>query len=286
VIRVKDIAILHPSGRGRRLMVMLRFYCDESFRHKKSNTFVVGGLISDERTWGRIETRWDSKNKRVGVPRFHAAHLNARKHEYEGWTPQRSKRYVKGLLKILQDQKRRLNIISVGILNKEYERIISSEGRLKFGNPYIVCFKQCISLIAEEMERHWEPDDKFSVILEQNDFQNEAIDVFYKMKGSIEWPPYRRLAACAPGGKDEYIALQPADLVAYETFRLLDEKHYGSQKIRKALNALFPHNGVAGVYFEEDTLTRLKEPLESAKCVPNGFIVGHIPSYTKAAAKS
>lgn len=281
-VPIKEISFLTPAPHGRRYMVMLRFYCDESYdsKAKKPNSYVVGGFVSDEEAWDRIERQWAAKNKRVGVSRFHASHLNARDHEFKGWTPQRSKRYVVDLLRILKRQKRRLQAVSVGILNKEYERIIPPESRIKFGSPYIVCFKEAVALLAEEMHRWWKPEDKFSVVFDQNDFEKEALEVFYKMKANTTWPPHIHLAACVPGSWQEYIALQPADLIAYETFRLMHEKHYGSQKVRKALEKLLPTNGFSGFYYEPETLERLKEPLAEATCEPNGFIVIHNVPYT------
>jgi len=201
-------------------MAMLWFYCDESYdsKSKKSHAYVVGGLAAEESVWEKIERSWNWKNKQVGVKHFHASHLNAHDHEFKGWTKQRSKRYSRDLLKILIKQKRRLQAVTVGVLTQDYERIINEEGRKRLGNPYILCFKECIALLAEELHRpqnNWEQDVKFSVILEQNNLQTEAVDVFYKMKNHPTWRAAYRLGDCAPGNRDEFIALQPADLIAY-----------------------------------------------------------------------
>jgi len=263
-------------------MAMMWFYCDESYDSKKkvSDTYVVGGIVADHITWGLIEKRWQAKNDRARVPLFHASHLNAHTYEFNGWTRQRSKRYAQSLCKILRDQKRHIQVVSVGLLNKEYQKIISDEGRKKLGHPYIVCFKECMILIAEEMGRWWKPEDKFSVILEENPFQDEAIKLFNEMKKQKQWPNHIHLGACAAGAKGEYIALQPADLIAYETFRLIHEKHYGQQKVRKALEKLFPSNGFSGFYYDAGELEYIKDKVESAQVAPNGFIGIHPPSYT------
>jgi len=225
-------------------MAMLWFYCDESYdsKSKEPNVYVVGGLAADESVWEKIERSWNWKNRRVGVPHFHASHLNAHDHEFKGWTKQRAKRYSSDLLKILVRQKRKLHAVSVGLLAKDYARIINEEGRVRLGNPYILCFKECIALLAEELHRPqngWDKDVKFSVILEQTRFQNEAIGVFYKMKAHPTWQAAYRLGTCAPGSRDEFIALQPADLIAYETFRLIHERHFGMNKLRKPLERCF-----------------------------------------------
>jgi hypothetical protein len=86
---------------------------------------------------------------------------------------------------------------------------------------------------------------------------------------------------CAPGDSHEVIALQPADLVAYETFRLIHDKHFTGGKVRKAFDYLFPHNGFSGLYYDAEVLERIKEPLAAANVVPNGFVVIHSPEYTR-----
>lgn len=270
---------------------MLWFYCDESHDSQKKNptTFVVGGVVSDEETWGAIEAGFSKENERVGVSRYHGSHLNARDHEFAKWQgtdegKSQQIQYSKNLLKVLQDQGTRIQVVSVGILNDEYEKLIPSQDRIKFGNPYVVCFKECITLIAEEIERHWEPEHQFSVVFDldkANPFQREAVEVFYQLKKSVEWPAHRRLGTCTPGTGKEFVALQPADWIAYETFRLIHERHYGSQKVRAAFDNLFPHAGFSGHYYDAETLESIREPLAEASVVPNGFIVRHIPEYVQ-----
>ncbi|MFZ0199693.1 MAG: DUF3800 domain-containing protein [Candidatus Sulfotelmatobacter sp.] len=261
------------------------FYCDESYdsQAKDPNTYVVGGIAAEEIVWEKVERGWSWKNRRVGVKHFHASHLNAHDHEFTGWTKQRAKRYSRGLLKLLIKQKRKLQAVSVGVLAREYEKIINEDGRRRLGNPYILCFKECIALLAEELHRPqnmWPKDVQFSVILEQNRFQAEAIGVFYKMKSHPTWRAAYRLSSCAAGNRDEFIALQAADLIAYETFRLIHERHFGMNKVRKPLEKMFPFNGFSGFYYVPEILERMKTIAEKDTSEPNGCIIIHPPAYT------
>jgi hypothetical protein len=72
--------------------LIFRFFCDESYdsnlnKGQEPKTYNVAGFFGDQKSWERLERRWDSKNTRVKVPRYHAAHLNAGTYEYEGWSP-------------------------------------------------------------------------------------------------------------------------------------------------------------------------------------------------------
>jgi hypothetical protein len=272
-------------------MTMLWFYCDESYdaKEKTPNAYVVGGLAAEEGVWEKIARSWDWKNKRVGIKCFHAVDLNAHTYEFDGWTKQRAKRYSSDLLKILVKRKRRLHVVSVGVLAKDYEQIIPEEGRRRLGNPYILCFKECVALLAEELHRpqnNWSQDVKFSVILEQNKFQKEAVDVFYKMKAHPTWRAAYRLGTCAAGNYEDFTALQPADLVAYETFRLIHERHFGMNRVRVPLQKMFPSNGFSGFYYTPEIFERMKPIVEKDTSEPNGCIFIHPPAYTLDDASS
>jgi hypothetical protein len=209
----------------------------------------------------------------------------ARAGEFEGWEKEKQITYSKNLVQILQDQKRNLHAVSCGMWSTDYYRIISNEGRRKLGRPYIACFKTCVATIAREMEiRGFPPQDKFSVILDRNEFEDEAVDVFSKMKDAPEWPYHHRLATCAPGSCEDFVPLECADLIAYETFRLIHDGAKGD-KVRKALRLMFGDNGFLGYSFQPDALKRLKEPLEDAVCVDNGFVVSFPPLPDEAESK-
>jgi len=259
------------------------FYCDESY-DPQSNAYVVGGMAATEDVWNKIVRSWNWKNKRVGIKCFHAVDLNAHKYEFTGWTNQRAKRYSRSLLKILIKQKRRLQAVSVGVLVKEYEQIINEHGRRQMGHPYILCFKQCIALLAEELHRPqngWDSNIGFSVVLEQNKFQAEAVGLFYKMKAHPTWRAAYRLGTCEPGSREKFVPLQPADLMAYETFRLIHERHFGMNKIRIPLYKMFPFNGFSGFYYTAEILQDMKPIAENDKGEPNGCIFIQLPQYTK-----
>jgi hypothetical protein len=87
--------------------MIFQFYCDESYDgNPKGNrkiakddapfepaSYIVGGFFSDQTTWNKIDVAWTNKNRRVGVGRYHAAHLNGATYEYNGWSKNRRLQY-------------------------------------------------------------------------------------------------------------------------------------------------------------------------------------------------
>lgn len=271
-------------------MALLKFFCDESYDSdpnkgkvgvaRKSNkthvprVYVVGGFLANEVVWNRIEGPWRAKNKEVGVSRFHAAYVNARDGEFAGWSKPQRDSYVISLLKMIQGQERYLHAISIGMYPRDYEKTINPYGRKKFGNPYIACFKTAVVTIAHEMELAGFPrEDRFSVVLDRNIFEDEAVKIFYALKDNPAFALRHRLALCAPGSWEEATPLECADMIAYDTYRLLEDKNGGIDRARKSLESLYSKNGFMGIYFEESLFRSFKKPLEESQGVDNGFIV-------------
>jgi hypothetical protein len=271
-------------------MALFKFYCDESFdsdphqdrsqvfsTEKKpyvQRTFVVAGFFAPERIWTKVERRWARANQVVGVSRYHGANVNARSGEFEGWPDSKRNRYSKRLLKILRDQGKHLHAISCGMFVRDYERIIDEPGKKKLGHPYIACFNGCIAMVARGMsDAGFAPEDKFEVVFDRNEFELEAVEIFYKLADATGWRFHARLATCQPGSSAEIPALQAADLIAYETFKLLHRKHSGNKEVRRSLASMFADNLFAGYYYEEDTLRQIKGPLDASTSGKNEFIV-------------
>jgi hypothetical protein len=270
--------------------MLFKFYCDESYdgcppgRAKRNRalppyeprTFVVAGFFSGENTWSDIEARWNAVNDEYHVPRFHAAHLNGKTEEYEGWDDERKIAYSAEMLKIISSHGKRLHAFTCGILADKYREIISEAGRDKLGHPYLACFGACIARASDAMDRGgFYPDDQIAVIIDRSRFQNQAVELFYGLKDNLQFPYHHRLATCTPGDSKEVAPLQSADLIAYEVFKLLHVKRdTNSADVRKVFALLVETIGYdGGNYFSERILRELKPGIESAVCKPNGLVV-------------
>lgn len=272
--------VIHSASEpSKRYIVIFKFYCDESHDSPTSKgvepkSYVVGGFFGNQGTWEKVERRWKKRNDRAGVPRFHASHLNARTWEYDGWTKKQQKAYSKGILQVLKDQHRFLHGVSCGLFVDAYRRIISPEGQIKMGHPYLVCFKTAIAVIAQQMdEAGYAPEDRFAVIIDRGDFELDAVRVFYGMKDNPKFKYGHRLESCTPGAAESFIGLQPADFVAYETFRLMHERRKGPVEMRRALATMLGTTGFLGYQFGEKTLNGIKDAVHTMPSGPDAFVI-------------
>lgn len=294
MIPISEIAsLLNPAPKGRRYLAVYRFFSDESYDADPNApnaipmpdpgtpyipaTYVVAGFFAEEATWTEVERRWKRENERVGVTRYHAANVNNRDGEFNGWSVPERDTYAKNLLAIIRDQGMGLHAVACGMFPREYEQLINEHGRTAFGSPHIACFKTMVAVIAQEMaNRHFEARDKFAVIFDHRDtdYDCEVSNSFLRMKFHPDYPFGERLATCDPGTWQEYVALQPADLIAYETFKALHAVHRsGDVKARKSLESLFDANGFMGYYLDRETIQMIRPRLEAANCDPGAFVL-------------
>jgi len=282
--------IVHSSPRpAKRFIVEFRFYCDESYDSPKAKAakgsaplepkcYIVGGFIGNQPTWEKVERRWADKNRRVHVPRYHASHLNAGTWEFDGWSKSRRLKYSKGILRILKQEGQRLHGMACGIHVDAYRRVISPDGQVKMGHPYLVCFNTLVAAIATHLEYGgFAPEDTFSVILDRNPCDMEAVAAFYSMKDDPGFPFRHRLEGCMPRDSEKAIGLQAADYVAYETFRLMQDKRKGVTEMRHVLNTMLGTTGFYACMFDEKTLENNKKSVEAATSNPGRCVI--IPAY-------
>jgi len=248
--------------------MVLSFFGDESYNDK---IFTFGGFMALETEWTKLERKWKRRVKKAGVSRFHAAELNGYKKEFESWRgTSKSKDFVVPLLNIIKHRK--MVGFSFAMLLDDYRNYTSPVAKDKLGSPYICCFKHCIAMAAQLMHS-MPPEDKFAVIIDRNSEENDAVKMFYRIKDDPTVPYRHRLATCVPGSWQEYVPLQAADMIAYDTFKLLDDTHvHGKSKWRKSLEALYASAQLHGKFFDKDSFESIKEKIEV--CPANTVIIG------------
>ncbi len=257
--------------------MIFEFHCDLSYdgspegnakgKPHQPKTYVLGGFFSSSITWGNVEKKWRAINEKHKVPRFHAAHLNGKTHEYEGWDDTKKIAYSKELLSVVHEEGKRMYAVTCGMFADEYRNIISEEGRRKMGSPYLACFNSCVTRVARMMDEpgagNTLPEDKFAVLIDPDEGYLEAVESFYRMKENPTFLHRARLATCAPLKMEECVAMQPADLIAYETFKRLHAQRKRKAEIRYVLKALMKENIVNESYIGAATLRRMKDQIES-----------------------
>ena len=156
-----------------------------------------------------------------------------------------------------------------------YKSLINEDGQAKLGEPLMVCFNSCVTMIARDMET-LDPSDVVEIIVESGGgFNDTAVETFERLKVNPRFAYQHRLKSCTSMSPEQSIGVQVADLMAYEYFKRLNDR-LGQRRIRAPYDLIRQYNGFEEGFFGVRTLTRLRHGIETTSCGPGELIV--IPS--------
>jgi hypothetical protein len=207
---------------------VLRAYLDES-RSGDQRIFAVAGWLCTEKDWTSVENEWRQRvehEQRISIKkhfpppsRFHASHLSNLRNEFDkskGWDQDRQKRFSKKLIGILAKKRREpvLGVSMTAIMDNwklAYKKLEWAEK-----NVYHHLFRQCVYVIMDAMANQW-PDDKVSIFHDFGPFNESAQAAFRALLSDQSLRNREAIVTVAPRRWEDCIALQPADLLAYES---------------------------------------------------------------------
>ena len=244
--------------------MVFTFRFDESYNNR---SMCVGGWIAEEREWDRLESQWQKRlafenrnsDDNQKITRFHAANLNCYEEEFEHWSPDMSASFVKALLEIIV--RRRIGAVSCGLDMSALVKVFPEDEPNKKKIAYGLCIKQLMVGLAHKLGS----DDQVLLIHDHGDWDAEAEAAYKKMVEDTRWEPRRKFQGILTLTWEESIGLQASDLIAYETFKLVDKVlFHNSRELRKALSALVRERvPISARYIHEPALLALREQMQS-----------------------
>lgn len=210
--------------------MILRGYFDESYN---SDVFTLCCSLSNLSGWGAIEHGWKlclrAKNKalkrqhRPTLSRYHSSHANSREHEFEGWGKEERDTLAIQLMSTLTRGNAWINAVSYSLPLREFKQKFEIEG-----DPLPAAYRECLKFIMLEMGIQIEDANKklratkpvsFVLFHERCDYNADYLLAFDQMMADPTFRFKRLFSTIAPMGWENCIALQPADMVAYESFK-------------------------------------------------------------------
>ncbi|MDP6372793.1 MAG: DUF3800 domain-containing protein [Vicinamibacterales bacterium] len=220
---------------------MLEAYCDESGIHDEAKFCVVVGFVASARNWQLFENRW--ANASGGVD-FHGKRFFARDKKghrvkpYNGWSDERARDYLLGLVDVIQTAAFMTPIGAV-VDVKAFFRLTEGERRFLTGGaiekkkgsarprwmrtgaptkPYFVGFSQCVVDAALCVRK---PGLRVNFVFDQqNEFNGHALRIFQDASTAVPRDELKtRLGELIFKRKDGVGGLQAADLLAHAAYR-------------------------------------------------------------------
>lgn len=257
----KIARILNPAKRGHRYFVLLTFYADESFND--NHCFCFGGWLAYDDAWRSIGSQWEKRfayerRKHGKLNRYHATDCNGGYKEYKNWTKPERDLHTKKLLKIITRKKKEMLAICFGLDRKALREHLADGGD-DLPTAYNLAVRKVMMKIYRAVHR--QEGDRVTIIHSDAPGYNGVIrEAFDTMMNDPAYVHYRKVfTTITPLAWQDCIQLQPADLIAFEGFKLVDANlRTTTPKMRRSFQALVGKNvGVAVHYFGEPSIAKL-----------------------------
>lgn len=214
---------------------------DESGTHQQSPVLTVGAYMARQRDWQAWSRRWKTAKRPIKV--FHSVDCANLKGEFKTWNKEKRDEYVRKLLPVIADS--RCVGFVIGIVLTEFNLVMRKHPELSeiFGSPYHACFQWIVMSIMQRLNELGSLE-RLAFYHESNDFKGEAKETFDYLRKTEN--PFNVRMSLTFGGKDEFMPLQAADILAYEGNKRLRDV---GKPVRRALQALDPNDDKLTISF-------------------------------------
>jgi hypothetical protein len=243
---VSELAdLLFPLDETQRFMLVIRFYCDESY-DKESRVYAMGGYIARDRDWAKISRRWRNTCLRYGVPFFHAADCEDGRGEFRGMSKEKRISLKTELVDAICDPHDGAVGFGIGTYIGDYEQVRNSSVDAARAMPqkhYFWCFQHIVAQICEQLNSFGATAKTAFIFDQQEEFSGRAKIMYDGIKK--DFPSYAaRMGSISYQDKREFVPLQIADNLAYEVMKeYLNKRFDPSRAERIALTRMKPAIG-------------------------------------------
>ncbi len=228
------------------IFVVFRGYIDESYDGQRK-LFSLSCLVASGEDWERMESAWrfeldavNEKLRREGRPeiwRYHAADCSSRRGEFEGWSHAERDCFVLRLFEIFK----RIPVHAVGYdLDLDYLCEVFPEwADDRLGAGYNLLTTWLLYTIGDDFESH-ALDKPINIALVHDRTSGHDATIlraFQRLVLDSAFPYRSYFTTISAWSWHHCIALQPADLVAFEVFKDA-ERRRAARDPRKSFDAL------------------------------------------------
>lgn len=250
--------------------MLFRGYIDESYGPAQ-NIFALSCLLAKGSQWIDFERKWrlhlavkNRELKKAGRPlisRYHASDCSGCRKEFKGWNRDERDAFVCGLFQIFRQIKTFTVVYDVRIddvceVFPEYAR-----DRLEAAYFWLTTFM----LIQIGKDLNGTPKNgsaiRFNLFHDRTGgdgkYDSTILHAFTRLKKDQTFTHREKFTAIAPVGWEDHIALQPADLVAFECYKQA-EARFATRKSRRSFEELL-NMRTFGIHSKTVNLDALKE---------------------------
>jgi hypothetical protein len=234
-------------------------FMDESGIHDDSPVVSVGAYIARPTKWLKFAKEWRKTLLPKGIGIFHATDCAALQGEFQGWSVEERDKLVASLLPIIP---RYAFGYAVVVKVSEVKKVLESRPDLQRYaiDHYASCFQWVITSALNHLREVVSDPRPIAVVHEINDYRQTAMEAFKYIKETH--PLGHLLLSLTFGTKAEFVPLQAADTLAYESARRIN---YQDGPERRSLKALYADGRVSLKSFNRNNIGGYIEMLQNMK---------------------
>lgn len=207
--------------REKRLIMGLSAFFDESGTDPKGPAFVMGGFVSSVVEWEKASDAWHtSLHESPAVNSFHHSEAQSLTGEFKGWKREDADAKVLALAKTIArfDLQGFITTISHSWFAPRDKR---AAGGMFGSRIYDHAFLKVVSGVVSYVKFRVPGDDKVDFTFHRRGELKQCIPVYEELRDHLQPDFMCRAGSCVPGD-DSIVALQMADLLAWETLKTVE----------------------------------------------------------------
>lgn len=202
-------------------MLTITGYFDASGTHAGSGTVTLAGWLSTARGWEPFEGEWRAALTHYGLSMFHMREFAHSRGEFERWTePQRRIRFA-NFAEIAT--RNTLSSVAVAVPTKDFEEVFTPAAQRHVGGPYgfaaSVLFLEVARFLEEVLQPEGTPFEVAYVFESGDQGVGQVQKLFQANRMDVQQAAELHLASLRVENKREFVALQAADILAYELYQ-------------------------------------------------------------------
>ena len=212
-------------------IAVLKVYMDESGIHDGSPALTVGAYVAMPRVWREWTKVWNRRKRPIEV--FHSNDCANLWGEFKGWKPPERDAFVAQLLPTIAEHP--LAAFVAGIKMNDFRDVCEEYPRMgeALGTPYVACFQWVVTSILQWLDTI--PDSqRLAFFHENNDYIGETTSCFGLCRELGD--KGNRKMSLTFGAKEDYVALQAADVLAYEGNKRIRNPDTPDRRAWRAIN--------------------------------------------------
>jgi hypothetical protein len=214
---------------------MLTAYFDDSGTSPSNHVAAVAGYVGSVAQWERFNIEWKQLLSEFGVKAMHRSALESSKGEFFGWTSAKKIEFIVRAQKIIK--KRTYLPVGSAVIKADFDEVIPKRMREHAGGHFGWCVTETLALANRwaQNRKHADPIDwVFEAGTKGQPKVNEMFNRLYAIPEAR-----KRLRINSWSFRDKsLLPLQAADVVAYETYKFVQNQVVDSGKFPVRLSAI------------------------------------------------